>query len=251
MPVKSKKDAGTGNKGKQGRNRMAYNDQTSGKGGGLEERAKRKVRPIVDEAVHKSFGVTIDEMSRDISEKMERSPLLRFEVDTSIPLKKARKRFAKEYLKRLLEINYGNISEVARIADVDRRSVHRLVKETGISVDRIRKDMAKAYDIKQMAISSIIEDVLDDYRTVFHPEKLDRMYRSVSDVSREILDVLPERQPTLKEAEEEFEKEYIRKALAENDGNITRTARKAGLRYETLHRKMKKHGLHEGESRQS
>jgi DNA-binding NtrC family response regulator len=49
--------------------------------------------------------------------------------------------------------------------------------------------------------------------------------------------------PTLKDAEEEFEKRFIVKALEENNFNVSKTSRKIGLRYETLHRKMKALGL--------
>lgn len=212
----------------------------------LEEKAGRKekeVKPIVDEALHKGFGLTIDEMTRDISEKLKKSPLLRFDVNTNIPFKKAKKDFARRYLQKLLEVNYGNISEVARIADVDRRSVHRVVKSGRIDVGKIRKEMAKAYEIKQTAVSSIIEDVLESYKTVIHPVKLSEMYRNISDVSKDILDAIPEKQLTLKEAEEEFEREYIKKALGEYDGNAARAAKKIKLRYETLLRKAKRLGL--------
>ncbi|PIN87269.1 hypothetical protein COV19_00095 [Candidatus Woesearchaeota archaeon CG10_big_fil_rev_8_21_14_0_10_44_13] len=211
----------------------------------LEEKTEEKkhVKPIVDEALHKGFGITIDEMTRDISEKLERSPLLRFDIDTRVPFKKAKKEFIKRYLQKLLETNYGNVSEAAKVADVDRRSVHRVVKSGKIAVGKIRKDMPRAYDVKHIAISSIIEDVLGNYKTVIHPTKLNEMYRNISDVSREILDAMPEKQLTLKEAEEEFEKEFIRKVLEEYNGNVTRAAKKIKLRYETLLRKVKRYGL--------
>ena len=48
---------------------------------------------------------------------------------------------------------------------------------------------------------------------------------------------------TLKEAEQEFEKQYLSKALKEAKGSITKTAKKIGLRYETIIRKMKKLGM--------
>lgn len=209
----------------------------------LEEKTEEKVKPIVDEAVHKGFGITIDEMSKDISEKLKKSPLVKFDINTDIPFKKAKKEFIKSYLKKLLEVNYGNISEAARIADIDRRSIHRIVKGGKVDVSRIRKEMARAYDIKQTAVSSIIESVLDNYKAVIHPVKLSEMYRNISDVSKDILESLPEKQLTLKEAEEEFEKEYIKKALAESSGSITAAARKIKLRYETLLRKAKRLGI--------
>ncbi|MCX6707736.1 MAG: hypothetical protein NT001_06380, partial [Candidatus Woesearchaeota archaeon] len=85
--------------------------------------------------------------------------------------------------------------------------------------------------------------VLDNYKTVIHPEKLGVMYRNVPEFSRDILEAMPEKQLTMKAAEEEFEKEFIRKALAENGNNMTITARKIRLRYETLMRKMKRYEM--------
>jgi len=206
----------------------------------LEE--KIAIKPIIDEAMHKFLGVTIDEMSEDITEKLKRSPLIDFEINTRLSFKKAKKEFLRKYLQKLLQINYGNISEVARIADVNRRSIHRIIKGGYIDVSRIRKEMAKAYDIKQGAVSTIIEDVLDSYKEVIHPEKINEVYKHIGDVSKDILESLPERQLSLKEAEEEFERSFIKKALAENGNNITKTARKIGLRYETQQRKMKRLG---------
>src|SRR3989338_6254506 len=164
----------------------------------LEE--KVEVKPIIDEAMHRVMGITMDELSRDISEKLRRSPIIDFDINTRVGLRKARKQFIRRYLQKLLEI-------------------------------------------KQSAVNAIIEDVLDNYKAVIHTVKLDEMYKNVSEFSKDIIEALPERQPTLKEAEEEFEKEFIRKALSENNGSITKTARNIGLRYETLHRKMKRFGL--------
>ena len=208
----------------------------------LEEEV-RPVKPIVDEAMHRVMGITIDELSRDISDKLRTSPLLMFDISTRLGFKKAKKEFVRRYMKKLLQINYGNISEVAKIADIDRRSIHRIVKDSDIDVEKIRKEMARAYEIKQSALNEIIEDVLDNYKTVIHPDKLGVMYKNVPEFSRDILEAIPEKQLTLKDAEEEFEKEFIRKALAENGNNMTITARKIRLRYETLLRKMKRYGL--------
>ena len=208
----------------------------------LEEVMQKKFKPIVENAMQRFIGVTIDELGADITAKIGKSPLVLFDINTSILFKEAKKRFAAAYLHKLLEINYGNVSEAARVADVDRRSVHRLVKGS-VDVDKIRHDMKRAYDIKQHAVSEMIEEVLDNYKSIVQADKLDKMYKNVSEVSKDIVDELPSRQLTLKEAEEEFEKEYLRKALRENEGNVSATARKIGLRYETLHRKLKKLGL--------
>ena len=210
---------------------------------GLERLVKKKVKPIIDTAMQKFIGITINEINKDISEKLEKSPLIDFEIDTKIKFKEAKKIFKKAYLKKLLQINFGNISQVARAADLDRRSIHRIIKKSDINVGKIREEMIRPYEIKQSAVSSIIEDVLGHYKEVIHPEKLEKVYEDVPKISKEILNNLPEKPLTLKEAEEEFEREYFKKALEENGFNVTVAAKKIGLRYETLHRKAKKLGV--------
>ncbi|MBI1970732.1 hypothetical protein HYS47_03225 [Candidatus Woesearchaeota archaeon] len=209
----------------------------------LEKVVKKKVQPIVESSLHKLLGVTIGELSDDITEKLEKHPLLDMVIDTNIPFKQAKQQFKRGYIKKLLQLNYGNVSGAARIADIDRRSVHRFVKKGDIDVRNIRKEMARAYEIKQAAVGSIIQDVLEHYKSVLHPEKLNEVYHHVPDVSRDILGHLPEQPQSLKDAEEEFEREYFKKALAEHNSNVSKTAKKIGLRYETLYRKAKRLGL--------
>jgi DNA-binding NtrC family response regulator len=209
----------------------------------LELVIRKRVKPIITSKMHEVLGVTIEELNEDITEKLQKNPLLDFPIDTSMPFKQAKKKFKKQYLRRVLQIYYGNVSEAAKVVDMDRRTLHRIAKEEGIEVKGIRQKMAKVYHIKEHAISGVIEETLDQYKGVIHPEKLDNAYHHVSDVSKEIMESLPEKPPTLKEAEEEFEKRFLKKALQEHNKNITRTAAKIGLRYETLHRKAKKYGL--------
>ena len=208
-----------------------------------EEHQHKNVELIVDDAMKPVLGVSIGDLNKDISTKLERSPLLSFEIDTKLKFKQAKRKFKQQFLARLLRISYGNISEVAKKAGVDRRSIHRIVKDAGIDVSKIREEMIKPYQIRQKAVESVIEDVLEHYKTVIHPEKMAEVYRKVDTVSKDILDELPDKMITLKNAEEEFEKEYLRKVLAENAGSMTSTAKKIGLRYETLLRKMKALGL--------
>jgi len=69
------------------------------------------------------------------------------------------------------------------------------------------------------------------------------MYQNIGEVTKELLIELPEEQLPLDKAEDEFERKYLTKALEENAWNITHTAEKIGLRYETLHRKIKELGI--------
>lgn len=97
--------------------------------------------------------------------------------------------------------------------------------------------------VKKKEVSSMIGNVLDTYKEVIHPDKIKKMYRSIPTISDEILKGLPLEYMSLQKAEELFEKEYITKALVRYKNNITKTAEAIGLRYETLHRKIKKLGL--------
>ena len=175
----------------------------------LEKEIKRDVKPIIDEAMQKFLGVSIDELSKDITEKLQKNPLLDIEVNTALDFKKAKKKFKKDYLKKLLQINYGNVSEVAKIADVDRRSIHRIVKETQMDVSKIRREMTKAYNIKHDMVNAMIESTLDHYKGILHPDKLNKMYKSVPELSKDILEELPDEPMKLKNAEELFEKEFV------------------------------------------
>jgi DNA-binding NtrC family response regulator len=151
--------------------------------------------------------------------------------------------FKKSYVSKLLQTHLGNISKVADILGVDRRSIHRLIKSLKINVDKIRDNLLSEQYAREEEVKDIIEETLGDYKGIISPEKLRKMYAGVPEISKDIIKELPKSPLSLKEAEEEFEKRFIVKALKENKFNISKTARKIGLRYETLHRKMKVLGL--------
>ena len=50
----------------------------------LENLVEKKVRPIVEKAMQDYLGITIAEIESDISDKLKRSPLIDFEIDTKI-----------------------------------------------------------------------------------------------------------------------------------------------------------------------
>ena len=209
----------------------------------LEKALKDKIEPMLDESMHDMLGVTISEFGRDISDKIEKNPLIAYDVDTSLSFKVAKKLFKKQFLSRMLQNNYGNVSLVAKITGLNRRSIHRAIKELGINVRRTRKEMVKADYYRKEAVDSILKETLDNYRQVIRPSRLEKMYRNVDKISGEIVKELPAIEMTWDEAEVAFEIIYIKKALKENKDNVSKTARKIGLRYETLHRKIKRLGI--------
>ena len=206
----------------------------------LEKVLKTKVEPLVDEAMTKFLGITISDVGKDITDKIEKNPLITYEINTEVSFKASKKLFKKEFLKRLLQSHLGNVSEVAKITGLDRRTIHRDIKDLRINISKVRKDMIRTSYYQREAVDSILKDTLDDYKQVIRPEKLEKVYKNVEKLSKDIINELPPLEMSWNEAEIEFERRYIEQALKDNDNNVSKTARKIGLRYETLHRKLKK-----------
>lgn len=210
----------------------------------LERIVEAKIKPMLEEAMHKKLGITVAELETDITDKLKRSSLLSFNVDTSVPFKEAKRKFKQEYIARLLQLNFGNVAEVAKIAGVDRRSVHRVVAEMKLNVQDIRENvLQKGAYVKQMAVQDIIEESLESYKSALHPRKYQAFYQQAPELSKNIMDKIPEKPWPLKVALAEFERRYFEKALKESDGNISKAARRIGIRFETLHRKLKALGI--------
>ncbi|MBS3158023.1 hypothetical protein J4206_01920 [Candidatus Woesearchaeota archaeon] len=209
----------------------------------LEKVMAKPLKPAIDLAMHKFLGVTIDELNKDISDKIETKPLIQFDINTMLSFKAAKKLFKKQFFTKLIQTHYGNVSEVADVTKVDRRSIHRAVNELGIEIKKLRKELLMPNYYTKEAVDTILRGTLDAYKQIIHPGKLEEMYKNVSTVSEDILKSLPVKDLTWKEAEHEFEKEFLRKALLQHNGNISKTAKKIKIRYETLIRKMKKLGV--------
>lgn len=201
-----------------------------------------KVRPLLDKAMHTYLGITVAEIESDISDKLKHNPFFGFEIVTSLPFKKAKKLFLKQYLARTCKLHFGNVSEIAATAGMNRRSIHRLIKAFKINVNECRTDKTKTYN-KQGYVEDIIKDVITPYKTSINPTKFKALYKQTPTLSNDIVRALPDIELDLDKAEQEFEKRYLSKALQENNNNISQTARNIGLRFETLHRKLKRLGL--------
>jgi len=208
----------------------------------LEKIVQSKVKPLLDVAMHQKLGITINELGTDISDRLQQSALLEYNIDTSLPFKEAKKKFKRQYVAKLLQLSFGNVADVARIAKIDRRSIHRLIAEAKIEVEQFREQMERNY-VKELAVQDIIQSALEGYKDALNPTKYEALYKEAPALSKNIAKELPESPKTLKDAEREFEQEYLAQVLKSNDHNISKTARKIGLRFETLHRKLKSLGI--------
>src|SRR3989338_3849644 len=130
----------------------------------LEKVLHRKIKPVIDEAMHKFIGITIHELSNDISDMIEHRPLIDFSIDTNISFKAAKKLFKKQFITRLIETHYGNISDVAKVSGLDRRSVHRTVNQLNIDINSARAKMLKPEYYSKEQIDSILKTTFHDYK---------------------------------------------------------------------------------------
>ena len=208
----------------------------------LEETIKERVSPFLKETIEKNVGVSIPKLGSDITDKLSKSQLDIY-VPSDISFKKAKKLFKKEFLRRELRFHLGNISQLAKAIDIDRRSVHRAIKEFDIDVEQILSKGESKIDYYQGMIGKKIKSTLEEYKGIIHPEKMELMYGKVGDLSKSIAKFLPHQDLSWKEAEREFEKQFLSQVIKNNQGNISKTAKEIELRVETLHRKAKKLGL--------
>ncbi|MEA3430063.1 MAG: helix-turn-helix domain-containing protein [Nanoarchaeota archaeon] len=206
----------------------------------LEKAIKDKIKPLLDKVTRESLGFSIEKLNEDIIDKLEK-PVLRFKIDTSIPFKIAKKDFKKQFFENLLRGHLGNISEVARISGMDRRSVHRAIKDLDINIDKYREEMIRPDQYRVEVVDEAVKDSLEEFKEIINQDKLKNIYQSI--MEKDEIKHIPLREPKFDESEKEFERQYIEYALRENNHLITKTAKKIGLRYETLIRKMKSLGL--------
>lgn len=205
----------------------------------IEKIIAEKSAPAVERALHKALGVTIKELSEDITQKLKKNPLLEFNINTTVPLRSAKKAFRKGYLEKALKSHFGDISAVARILQVDRKTIHRMISELNIDINECRKALVSEDYVKEEAVGKAVIGVLKNYEHILHPSKVDEAYANTSRISEEIVKELNFSFISLKDAEKEFEREYISAALKENNNSLPKTAKKIGLSHEALYRKVR------------
>ncbi len=205
----------------------------------LENAIDTKVKPLLGQTMKRCLGMTVNEIANDISDRLLKTPLVDMAVEFKLPYRMAKEAFRRWFLIKMLKLNCGNITEVARKSGINRRSIHRMIKMYGIEIGRLRGEMIKRDYVKKTAISFMIENTLKNYEHNINSEKLEELYRNVPALSQQILESLPEEAVTLKAAEIEFERQYFARLLDEKKP-IASIAKRIGLRPETLYRKIKR-----------
>ncbi|MFA6462221.1 MAG: helix-turn-helix domain-containing protein [Candidatus Woesearchaeota archaeon] len=206
----------------------------------LEDALKEKVSPLLEETMEKNWGITIPKLGSDITDNLK-NPQLNIYIPPDLNFDQAKKHFKGEFVKRELRLNKGNISQLAKLLGVNRRSIHRVIKD--LSIDKKKETLLSKEDYQQDVIDKTLRSTLDQYKAIIHPQQMEKMYQEVSTLSRNIAKFIPFEELSWKEAEREFERQFLQQALREQDNNISKTAQKIDIRIETLYRKIKKLGL--------
>ncbi|MBI2572672.1 hypothetical protein HYV86_02330 [Candidatus Woesearchaeota archaeon] len=208
----------------------------------LEETIKEKILPVVGSTLEKALGISIPKIGSDITDKLS-TPLLEIYIPPDRTFAQAKKEFLAQFVRRELRTHSGNISSLARFTGVNRRTIHRAIREFELDTKELRQNIQTLEGEKQTAIDHTIRLTLDSYKEILAPKRMEDMYREVPNLSRSIAHLLPHQPLTWKEAEYEFEKSFLQRALKYHQGNIAQTAKDLKIRAETLHRKVKKLGI--------
>jgi len=206
----------------------------------LEEALKEKVSPLLEETMEKNWGITIPKLETDITDSLK-NPQLNIYIPPDLNFNQAKNHFKGEFIKRELRLNKGNVSQLAKLLNINRRSVHRVIKD--LHIDKNKDPLLSKEEYHQDIIGQSIRSTLDQYKEIIHPQQMDKMYQEVSTLSRNIAKFIPFEELSWKDAEREFERQFLAQALHENENNISKTAHKIDLRIETLYRKIKKLGI--------
>lgn len=208
----------------------------------LEMTLKEKISPLLEETMEKNWGLTIPKLESDLTDRLK-NPYLYMYIPHADSFDSAKRKFKKEFLRWELQLHLGNVSQLSKMLGLDRRSIHRAIKELDIDMDEIRREDDTEQKYKENLVDQTIRSTLEQYKAIIHPQKMELLYQELPSLSRNIAKFLPSPELTWKEAEEEFERQFLCHALKENAGNIAQAAKRVKLRVETLHRKVKKLGL--------
>ena len=195
----------------------------------------KNISSVVDTVLTKFTGDDTPKLKEEISTNLEFR--LVFTVDLSKPFKEAKKEFLVNYLNDLLTLSLGNISLAAKKAQLHRRHLHRMINELDIDPNEHRKEMLKPREYMKVNVHNILDETLANSSLSEH--KLSQIYSNLEDISQVLAQNI-DNAFSYNEALDLFEKEYIEKALRDNQYDIQKTADFLDISERTLYRKINK-----------
>ena len=128
----------------------------------LEEAVKEKITPLLEETMEKSWGITIPKIEEDIADRLLK-PQLHVYIASNTTFKKAKQFFKKEFIKNELKLHQGNISHLAKMLRIDRRSVHRAIKDLEINVEELRQQQISPEEWQEEVVAQTIRTKFDPF----------------------------------------------------------------------------------------
>src|SRR3989338_374837 len=135
----------------------------------LESAIKEKIYPLLEQTMEKNWGISIPKIETDISDKLK-NPQLEVYIPIGVTFEEAKKKFKAEFLKRELMLNQGNVSQLAKLLGIDRRSVHRVIKDLEIKTEDLRSTKRSKEEYQQGFIDQTIRSTLDQYKELIQPQ---------------------------------------------------------------------------------
>ena len=182
----------------------------------LEETIKGKVALLLEETMEKSWGVYVPQVQSDITDKLQNNLPTKFYIPMADSFQEAKKKFKSEFLKNQLHLHSGNISQLAKFVGLDRRSIHRAIRKLDLSVEETRRDVRLTAPYQEKIIDETIRFALEGYKDIIQPQKMEKIYQEVPALSRHLAKLLPHHHLTWKQAEWEFEKQFLYQSLKEH-----------------------------------
>src|SRR3989338_2289688 len=142
----------------------------------LEAAVKEKVAPLVEETMEKSWGITIPQIESDIADKLK-NPLLQLYIPRNLNFPQAKKLFKTEFLKKELTQHLGNVSQLAKSLGIDRRSIHRAIKEFDLETKNFRHkesstEKSSVDKLQEEFVDKTIRSALEEYKQFIQPQQL-------------------------------------------------------------------------------
>ena len=128
--------------------------------------------------MEKSWGITIPQLESDITDRLK-NPRLEFYIPAASTFQQAKRLFKAEFIKKELRLHKGNISQLAKTLEIDRRSIHRTIKDLDVDLGNIRNLPETQERYQEQLVDEAIRTSLDQYRDLIQPEKMEKMYIEV------------------------------------------------------------------------
>lgn len=211
---------------------------------------ERQLEEILTKEVKSVFGVSIREPVDELLERIRafEEQFVKPNVDTTKTFDEAKRVYMRSYLDTLLIRSYGVVRRASQQAGVAHTTLYRVCEMYDVRVDAYRTDLALPEKKKEEHIAKIVKDTLDKYETYIPSEQKQKKDACGTNISEKASQYVHLQLPTLKQAEEAFERAYLQEMLEKNACNVKNAAEQAAIHSRTFYRMMDAYDLGKGKT---